>query len=215
MSSLLCSGNLSHIKLASRMMQSGSVRSRSVSPREAGENPEDVDTAATMLRTQLCRDELVELVLSAAREYFDACATFEDPDLELARQVYKQAVWPPGSADMVCPHPSVTLTFDCLTLKLVCRTFIPNLGMLGLWVLELYTFTSLLFSVTQFQLLMFRFSCQACCAAATSVTSNLPVAWCSLVPWDHVQSAQENGQSDIRQTDGQKQCLLPPSLWSG
>jgi len=32
---------------------------------------------------------------------------------------WKQAVWPPGSADTVCPHPSVTLTFDHLTLKLV------------------------------------------------------------------------------------------------
>ena len=38
----------------------------------------------------------------------------------------------------------VTLTFDLLTLKLVCkshqrwRTFIPNLGMLGLWVIELF-----------------------------------------------------------------------------
>ena len=38
----------------------------------------------------------------------------------------------------------VTLTFDCLTLKLVCqshlrwRTFLPNLGTLGLWVLELF-----------------------------------------------------------------------------
>jgi len=36
----------------------------------------------------------------------------------------------------------VTLIFDLLTLKLVCEsqlrwgTFLPNLGMLGLWVLE-------------------------------------------------------------------------------
>jgi len=53
-------------------------------------------------------------------------------------------VWPPGSADTVCPRPSVTLTFDRLTLKLVCeshlrwRTFLPNLSTLGLWVLELF-----------------------------------------------------------------------------
>jgi len=39
----------------------------------------------------------------------------------------------------------VTLTFNRLTLKLVCeshlwwRTFIPNLGTLGLWVLELFS----------------------------------------------------------------------------
>jgi len=38
----------------------------------------------------------------------------------------------------------VTLTFDCLTLKLVCEshlrwgTLLPNLGTLGLWVLELF-----------------------------------------------------------------------------
>jgi len=38
----------------------------------------------------------------------------------------------------------VTLTFDLLTLKLVCKShqrwgiFVPNFGMLGLWVLELF-----------------------------------------------------------------------------
>jgi len=53
-------------------------------------------------------------------------------------------VWPLGSADTVCPHPSVTLTFERLTLKLVCKfhlswgTVIQNLGTLGLWVLELF-----------------------------------------------------------------------------
>ena len=58
--------------------------------------------------------------------------------------IYKQAVWPPGSPDTVSPRPSVTLIFDRLTLKLVCEshlrweTFIPNLGTLGLWVLELF-----------------------------------------------------------------------------
>jgi len=54
----------------------------------------------------------------------------------------KQAVWPPGSADTLCPRPP--LTFDGLTLKLVCEshlrwgTFLPNLATLGLWVLELF-----------------------------------------------------------------------------
>ena len=39
----------------------------------------------------------------------------------------------------------VTLTFDRLTLKLVCElhlrwlTFVPNVGTLGVWVLELFT----------------------------------------------------------------------------
>jgi len=52
-------------------------------------------------------------------------------------------VWPLGSANPVCSRPPLTLIFDCLTLKLVCEshlrwgTFLPNFGMLGLWVLEL------------------------------------------------------------------------------
>jgi len=57
---------------------------------------------------------------------------------------YKLAVWPLGSVDTVCPRPSVTLTFDRLTFKLVCElhlrwgTFILNLGTPGLWVLEIF-----------------------------------------------------------------------------
>jgi len=53
-------------------------------------------------------------------------------------------VWPPGSADTVRPRPPLTLTFDRLTLKLVCEsylrwgTFLPNLGTLSLWVLEIF-----------------------------------------------------------------------------
>ena len=53
-------------------------------------------------------------------------------------------MWPPGSVDTVCPRPPLTLTFDRLTLKLVCeshirwRTFIPNYGMLCRWVLGLF-----------------------------------------------------------------------------
>ena len=53
-------------------------------------------------------------------------------------------MWPPGLADTVCPRPPLTLIFDCLTLKLVCElhirwgTFLPNLGTLGFWVLELF-----------------------------------------------------------------------------
>jgi len=62
---------------------------------------------------------------------------------ETSRKV-KQAMLPPGSAYTVCPRPPITLTFDRLTLKLVCEshlrwgTFLPNLGTLGLWVLELF-----------------------------------------------------------------------------
>ena len=64
-------------------------------------------------------------------------------DLLVLCSKQKQAVWPLGSADTACPRPSVTLPFDRLTLKLVCEsllrygTFNPNLGTLGLWVLEL------------------------------------------------------------------------------
>ena len=56
----------------------------------------------------------------------------------------QQAVWPPGSADKVCLRSPLTLTFDRLTLKLVCEsdlswgTFLPNLGTLSLCVLELF-----------------------------------------------------------------------------
>jgi len=73
------------------MMQPGTARSHSASPstlpRDAGENMEDVDTVAMTLRTKLSPDELAELVIAAAQEYFDACATLDDPDLELARLV--------------------------------------------------------------------------------------------------------------------------------
>jgi len=66
------------------------------------------------------------------------------PHWRIWQQQQQQAVWPPGSADTVCPRPSVTLTFDFLTSKLVCEshqkwgTFLPNLGTLGLWVFELF-----------------------------------------------------------------------------
>lgn len=72
-------------------MQSRAVSAHSASPstsqRDAGENPDDVDAVVTMLRSKLSHEELAELMLAAAREYFDACATLDDPDLELARQV--------------------------------------------------------------------------------------------------------------------------------
>ena len=54
-------------------------------------------------------------------------------------------MWPPRSADTVCPRPPLTLTFDRLTLKLVCEshlrwgTFFPSkFGQLGSWVLEVF-----------------------------------------------------------------------------
>jgi len=79
-------------------------------------------------------------MLSVSGVYFIAFAA----NMLLRYKINKQAVWPPGSADTLCPRPSVTLAFDRLTLKLVCEshlrwgTFIPNLGTLGLWVLKLF-----------------------------------------------------------------------------
>jgi len=39
-------------------------------------------------------------------------------DMSLSK-LHKYAVWPPGSADTVCPRPPLILTFDHLSLKLV------------------------------------------------------------------------------------------------
>ena len=53
-------------------------------------------------------------------------------------------MWLPGSADTICSRPPLTLTLDRLALKLVCEShqrwgiFFPNLGTLGLCVLELF-----------------------------------------------------------------------------
>jgi len=63
----------------------------------------------------------------------------------LEKNRVKQPVWPPGSADTVCLlRPPLILIFNRLTSKLGCEshlrwgTFIPNLGTLGLCVLELF-----------------------------------------------------------------------------
>ena len=42
--------------------------------------------------------------------------------------VIKQAVWPPGSADTVCPRQPLTVTFDRLTLKLACESHLGNVS---------------------------------------------------------------------------------------
>ena len=75
-----------------------------------------------------------------------------------SKRGYKQSIkhhsvhrWPittnsvaADSADMVCPQLPPTLTFDRLTMKLVCKshlrwgTFLSNLGTLGLCILELF-----------------------------------------------------------------------------
>jgi len=72
-----------------------------------------------------------------AKSFFDHFVSFSE------QLRCRQAVWPPGLADMVCPLPPLTLTFDHLTSKLVCEShlrwgsFIPNLGMLGFSVIKL------------------------------------------------------------------------------
>ena len=84
----------------------------------------------------------------------------------------QQAVWSPGSADTVCPRPSVTLTFDRLTLKLMWKS-VGNLrskfGHAMPLVLELFAM--------------------------------------------YAPDGQTDRHAD-RQTDGQKQRLLPPYLLS-
>ena len=45
----------------------------------------------------------------------------------------QQAVWPPGSADTVCPRPRLTSTFDRLTLKLVCESHLRWATFFRIW----------------------------------------------------------------------------------
>jgi len=45
----------------------------------------------------------------------------------------KQVEWPPGSADMVCPRPLPILTFDRLTLKLVCKSHLSGELSFRIW----------------------------------------------------------------------------------
>ena len=58
--------------------------------------------------------------------------------------LHKQCGCQVRPTDTVCPRLPLTLTFDHLTFKLVCEsllrwgTFVPNLGTLGLWVLEIF-----------------------------------------------------------------------------
>jgi len=62
----------------------------------------------------------------------------------LVYYTYTYTVSKQDETSMVWTRPPLTLTFDHLTLKLVCEsrlrwgTFLPNLGTLSLWVLELF-----------------------------------------------------------------------------
>lgn len=87
--SLLCSGSVKNIKLAGRMLEcSASSSQQSNVPSSKGKDaPADRDSDLDVIfgQTRVPYDRAVELVISAAREYFDASATMDDPDMELAR----------------------------------------------------------------------------------------------------------------------------------
>jgi len=67
----------------------------------------------------------------------------QPPKVVTSFSLHKRSVETSSVADTVCPRPPLTLTFDRLTLKLVCEsylrwgTYFPNLSTLGLCVLEL------------------------------------------------------------------------------
>jgi hypothetical protein len=85
----MCSGSVKNIKLAGRMLEcnAGSSQHSSAPPPKDKDAPADKDSDLDMVfgQTRVSYDRTVELVISAAREYFDASATMDDPDMELAR----------------------------------------------------------------------------------------------------------------------------------
>lgn len=83
--SLLCSGSVKNINLAGRMMECGNVAGPSLRGKEAAPVDKDVDVDIAVGRNKVSFKRAVELVVSASREYFDASATMDDPDLDLAR----------------------------------------------------------------------------------------------------------------------------------
>jgi neuroblastoma-amplified sequence len=87
--SLLCSGSVKNINLAGRMLEcSAATAQNSNMPALKGKDgPPDKDLDLDMVswESRVSYDRAVELVISASREYFDASATMDDPDMELAR----------------------------------------------------------------------------------------------------------------------------------
>ena len=132
----------------------------------------------------------------------------------------EQAVWQPGSADTVCPRPFLTLTFDRLTLKLVCAsrlrwgTFLPNLRTLGLWVLKLFAmYATDGQTAKDSKLTVFVVHWKRVFLISTRHIERIRGVFATMRYINlhlHLHYRQTDGQMD-----GQKQDLLPPSLRAG
>ena len=70
-----------NISLAGKMLERSSVASAT----KELHVDKDSSTEAAFWQTKVPYDRAVELVASAAREYFDASATMDDPDMDLSR----------------------------------------------------------------------------------------------------------------------------------
>ena len=79
---MLCSGCLENIKLAGRMLECG-VGATAVAT--ATEEDSAVEPRTEVFKRRVAHEQAIDLVLCAAREYFDASATMNDPDMDLAR----------------------------------------------------------------------------------------------------------------------------------
>jgi len=81
--SLLCSGCDENIKLAGRMIEhsrSSAQQHPQLHQQQMGEQ-----RMVDVLQFRVAYEQSVQLVLAAAREYFDSSATLSDADMELAR----------------------------------------------------------------------------------------------------------------------------------
>lgn len=87
--SLLCSGSLKNISFAGRMLERGSIAtqlpSASALNKKEGTPDQDADLDTVCAQSKVPLERAVELVISAAREYFDASTAMDDPDMELSR----------------------------------------------------------------------------------------------------------------------------------
>ncbi|XP_077988543.1 NBAS subunit of NRZ tethering complex-like [Glandiceps talaboti] len=82
--SLLCSGNNDNFRLASEMMISSAAGNT-----EAANNLSGILHSAMHSETKVVYSRAVELVLDAAREYFNSSANLMDPCMDLARACLK------------------------------------------------------------------------------------------------------------------------------
>lgn len=79
---MLCSGHAETIRLAGSLMEQSDAESRE--PHYPASDDDDMP-----LLHKVAYSKVVQLVLSAAREYFDSSATLTDPCMDLARYTFK------------------------------------------------------------------------------------------------------------------------------